>query len=53
MMPRNQRLSLHGVDPEKAIAAFLAVKPPKVATGKKKPATAKRRAKKGKRKKGK
>lgn len=49
-MARNKRLSLHGLDPERAIAAFLAVKPPRAATGKKKPATAKRRAKKGKRK---
>jgi hypothetical protein len=49
-MARHERMSLHGVDPERAIAAFLAVKPPKAARGKKKPTTAKRRAKKGKRK---
>lgn len=49
-MIRRERLSLHGIDPERAIAAFLAVKPPKAPPGKKKPATAKRRAKKGKRK---
>jgi hypothetical protein len=46
-MMMGKPLSLRGVDPELAIAAFLAVKPPKATTGKKKPATAKRRAKKG------
>lgn len=49
-MPKERPLTLHGVDAEKAIAAFLAVKPaPKAPSAKKKPAKAKRRAKKGKR----
>jgi hypothetical protein len=45
-MTRERPLSLHPLDPEKAIAAFLAVKPPpKAPSAKKKPAKAKRRAK--------
>jgi hypothetical protein len=50
-MARLKPLSLHPLDAEQALTAFLAVTPPpKAATGKKKPTTATRRAKKGKRK---